>query len=166
MSEKRKDNPIFRKRLKTLLIERNINQGELADELTKLLGKEEEEGISRRTVNFWCNGKAYPMEENLTALCDYFNVRKSWLFGESKHRTDREEMIANWDKESGITAKDTSSIQFIECLEDLSGKTLKFEDGESMNDFVSELVKIGISMAAEKNGIEMEDRKITKRKRK
>ena len=165
MSEKRKDNPIFRKRLKMLLIEKNINQGELADELTKLLGKEEEEGISRRTVNFWCNGKAYPMEENLTALCDYFNVRKSWLFGESKHRTDREEMIANWDKESGITAKDTSSIQFIECLEDLSGKTLKFEDGESMNDFVSELVKIGISMAAEK-GIEMEDRKITKRKRK
>ena len=165
MSEKRKDNPIFRKRLKMLLIEKNINQGELADELTKLLGKEEEEGISRRTVNFWCNGKAYPMEENLTALCDYFNVRKSWLFGESKHRTDREEMIANWDKESGITAKDTSFIQFIECLEDLSGKTLKFEGGESMNDFVSELVKIGISMAAEK-GIEMEDRKITKRKRK
>ena len=169
MSEKRKDNPIFRTRLKQLLKERDLNQGKFADELTKLLGKEDEEGISRRTVNFWCNGKAYPTEENLTAICAFFNVRKSWLYGESKYRTEREEMIVNWDKKFKSMDKDgkiTASINFLENLEVLSGKTLMFEeDGTSFEEYVSECIKECLSIA-EKKGIEMQDRKSIIRRKK
>ena len=163
MSEKRKDNPFFRKRLKELIKERDITQDQFALELTKLLGKEEEDSISRKTVSFWCNGKAYPTEENLTAICDFFNVRKSWLYGESKYRTDREEMIAKWDEKPLLTVRETKSLQFVELTEELSGKVLHFEDGKSIEEYVAECVESCITIA-EKNGIGIEDRKQRKRK--
>ncbi len=163
MSEKRKDNPFFRKRLKTLIKDRNITQDQFALELSKLLGKEEEDSISRKTVSFWCNGKAYPTEENLTAICDFFNVRKSWLYGESKYRTDREEMLSELDKKHLISVRETKSLQFVETLEELSGKLLHFEDEKSIEGYAAECVESCISIA-EKNGIGIEDRKQRKRK--
>lgn len=162
MSEKRKDNPFFRKRLKELIKERDITQDQFALELTKLLGKEEEDSISRKTVSFWCNGKAYPTEENLTAICDFFNVRKSWLYGESKYRTDREEMIAKWDKKYSQEI-DKDGLNFIQIIEDSSGKTLFFSDGEEIGKYLKECVESCITIA-EKNGIGIEDRKQRKRK--
>ena len=162
MSEKRKDNPFFRKRLKELIKDRDITQDQFALELTKLLGKEEEDSISRKTVSFWCNGKAYPTEENLTAICDFFNVRKSWLYGESKYRTDREEMIAKWDKKYSQEI-DKDGLNFIQIIEDSSGKTLFFSDGEEIGKYLKECVESCITIA-EKNGIGIEDRKQRKRK--
>ncbi len=162
MSEKRKDNPIFRTRLKELIREKNITQEQFALELTKLLGKEEEDCISRKTVSFWCNGKGYPTEKNLTAICDFFNVRKSWLYGESKYRTDKEEMIAKWDKNYSSKI-DKDGLHFIEIIEETSGKTLLFNDGEEIGKYLKECIETCISIA-EKNGIGIEDRKQRKRK--
>lgn len=167
MSEKRKDNPIFRTRLKQLLKERDLNQGKFADELTNLLiakdEENEERGISRRTVNFWCNGKAYPTEENLTAICEFFNVRKSWLYGESKYRTEREEMFSKYDE---IYKVDADIIEFVEIIERKSKKSLMFEeDGTSFEEYVSECIKECLSIA-EKKGIEMQDRKSIIRRKK
>ena len=154
MNEKKiEDNSVFKERLRKLMEETKVTQQSLADALK----------TSRKTVSLWCIGYAVPDKFNIKRLTDYFGVSKEWFFGESDQRDERREMLARFGRNFTFNP---FLLRFVETVEDLSGKTLMFEeDGASFEEYVSECIKECLSIA-EKKGIEMQDRKSIIRRKK
>lgn len=154
MNEKKiENNSVFKERLRTLMKETKVTQQSLADALK----------TSRKTVSLWCIGYAVPDKFNIERLTEYFGVSKEWFFGESDKRDERKEMLAKFDRNFSFSP---FLLRFVETIEDLSGKTLMFEeDGDSFEEYVSDCIKECLSIA-EKKGIEMQDRKSIIRRKK
>lgn len=60
---------IFAKNLQTLLIEKNVDQSDLAKHI----------GVSNASVSYWLNGEKYPRIDKIQKIADFFNVPKSYL---------------------------------------------------------------------------------------
>lgn len=61
----------FGEKLKMLCKSRGITQKQLAAAIY----------VSRSVVAKWISGRGIPCEENIKALCKYFDVEEAWLFG-------------------------------------------------------------------------------------
>lgn len=61
----------FSENLKTLRIENNIGQIELAEKLK----------VSKGIISLWENDKREPTLQNIISLCKFFNVSSDYLIG-------------------------------------------------------------------------------------
>ncbi|WP_294426435.1 helix-turn-helix transcriptional regulator [uncultured Streptococcus sp.] len=74
----------FPERLKTLRLEENLTQKEVADIL----------GISRPAYTYWEKGEKVPTPDKLPALAKLFNVSTDYLLGNSDYRSVDEEELS------------------------------------------------------------------------
>ena len=66
--------PLFAERLKTLRLEKNLSQAQLADVL----------GTTQRKISYWESKKVEPDLISIMKICDYFTISADFLLG----RTD------------------------------------------------------------------------------
>lgn len=83
------------KRLKLLMKEQKLTQEQLAQKI----------GVSRKSINQYCTGKAVPDEYNRKLLCELFKVNEDYLLGVGKYRRvpdDIGDALSNADNNSDL----------------------------------------------------------------
>jgi len=113
----------IRYRIKELRKEKGLKQTELADQL----------GVNVYTVSKWEIGTRVPHDENLTMLCDFFDVNRDYLLG-GKYRKEPE----------GLECKEVD--EFMEFMETTIHAfcRLNSKSKQEVHDLVSHLYQQGI----------------------
>ena len=76
-------------RLRLLLDERDMTQGDLAKELS----------VVHATVSHYCSDKRIPDANTLERLADFFNVSVDWLLGRTDIKNPPETIAAHHDRD-------------------------------------------------------------------
>ena len=93
-------------RLRLLLDERDMTQGDLAKELS----------VVHATVSHYCSDKRIPDAKTLERLADFFNVSVDWLLGRTDIKNPPETIAAHHDSGEWTEEELESIEQFKEFV--------------------------------------------------
>ena len=83
------------KRLKLLMKDKGLTQEQLANRI----------GVSRKSINQYCTGKAVPDEYNRKLLCDLFNVSEDYLLGVGEYKNTFDKADKNMSSDLPFTVE-------------------------------------------------------------
>lgn len=117
--------------LRNLRTEKGYTQKDLANELF----------VDVREIKYWegseKNGRV-PSHTNREKICKIFNVSEQYLTGETKYRTPIDELVDQWESDSGEMIRWEMSLW---NFADGAGINLKELDFESYKKFVRSTIK-------------------------
>lgn len=109
---------MFKDRLKTLRNEKGITQKELGDYLH----------VSQQTVGSWEVGRAFPDEDTVNKISDFFNVSIDYLYGKD---------VPKWASEEDVIELQTLLEENVNMA--YGGESLTEEEKQRVKDILTTL---------------------------